>query len=115
VEGSRRFHILRSWDQDGYRVAEVEWLQDIPLPEGSQQKRELIELANGASELTRAYIRRARETVRTARRTRHLDLESMPGPQDPEKFSFWLVNLVSLRPSDRLDLLRLRDTREVSS
>jgi len=41
VEGSRRFHILRSWDQDGYRVAEVEWLQDIPLPEGSQQKREV--------------------------------------------------------------------------
>ena len=67
----------------------------------------------------------------------------MPGPQDPEKFSFWvrsmlvaefvmmayllmqyfilflsslqLVNLISLRPSDRLDMLRLRDTREVSS
>ncbi|RCV44258.1 hypothetical protein SETIT_9G359100v2 [Setaria italica] len=112
VEGSRRFRILRSWDQDGYRVAEVEWLQDMPLPEGSQERRELIELANGASELARAYIRRARETVRTARRTRHLDLESMPGPQDPEKFSFWLVNLISLRPSDRLDLLRLRDTRE---
>ncbi|OEL33819.1 hypothetical protein BAE44_0005160 [Dichanthelium oligosanthes] len=112
-----------------YRVAEVEWLQDIPLPEGSQERREvkssylfmllfnfdnnyLIEMANGASELARAYIRRARETVRAARRTRHLDLESMPGPQDPEKFSFWLVNLISLRPSDRLDLLRLRDTRE---
>ena len=67
----------------------------------------------------------------------------MPGPQDPEKFSFrvrsmlvaefvmmayllmqyfilflsslQLVNLMSLRPSDRLDMLRLRDTREVSS
>jgi hypothetical protein len=26
-----------------------------------------------------------------------------------------LVNLISLRPSDKLDLLRLRDTREVSS
>lgn len=25
-----------------------------------------------------------------------------------------LVNLVNLRPSDKLDLLRLRDTREVS-
>jgi hypothetical protein len=66
----------------------------------------------------------------------------MPGPQDPEKFSFWvrsmlafaeflmmaywlmqyiyfiiiflqLANLISLRPSDRLDTLRLRDTREV--
>ena len=82
--------------------------------------------------------------MNAARRTRHLDLESMPGPQDPEKFSFWvcsmlvfaeflmmayllmqyfillllslqLVNLISLRPSDRLDMLRLRDTREVSS
>ncbi|KAL6893453.1 hypothetical protein ACP4OV_007551 [Aristida adscensionis] len=77
-------------------------------------KREemLIEMANGASELARSYIRRARETVRPVRRARHLDLESMPGPEDPEKFSFWLVNLINLRPSDRLDLLRLRDTRE---
>jgi hypothetical protein len=24
-----------------YRVAEVEWLQDIPLPEGSQERREV--------------------------------------------------------------------------
>ncbi|KAL6647957.1 hypothetical protein ACP70R_012181 [Stipagrostis hirtigluma subsp. patula] len=112
VEGSRRFRISRSWDQDGYRVAEVEWLQDMPLPEGSQERRDLIEMANRASELATAYIRRARETVRPVRRTRHLDLESMPGPQDPEKFSFWLVNLINLRPSDRLDLLRLRDTRE---
>jgi hypothetical protein len=30
-------------------------------------------------------------------------------------FSLQLVNLISLRPSDRLDMLRLRDTREVSS
>ncbi|KAG4974227.1 hypothetical protein JHK87_031048 [Glycine soja] len=29
VESHRRFRIIRSWDQDGYRVAEVEWLQDI--------------------------------------------------------------------------------------
>ncbi|WVZ57327.1 hypothetical protein U9M48_007725 [Paspalum notatum var. saurae] len=90
---------------------EVEILECEPLPDG-RFYLELIEMANGASELAKAYIRRARETVRTARRTRHLDLESMPGPQDPEKFSFWLVNLISLRPSDKLDLLRLRDTRE---
>uniref|UniRef100_A0A0D9VVI7 Lon N-terminal domain-containing protein n=1 Tax=Leersia perrieri TaxID=77586 RepID=A0A0D9VVI7_9ORYZ len=95
-----------------YRVAEIEWLQDISLPEGSQERKELMERANAASELARTYIRRAREITRPVRRTRHLDLESMPGPQDPEKFSFWLVNLINLRPSDKLDLLRLRDTRE---
>ncbi|XP_006651544.1 LON peptidase N-terminal domain and RING finger protein 1 [Oryza brachyantha] len=112
VEGSRRFRILRSWDQDGYRVAEIEWLQDISLPEGSQERKDLMERANAASELAKTYVRRARELARPARRTRQLDLESMPGPQDPENFSFWLVNLINLRPSDRLDLLRLRDTRE---
>jgi Lon protease-like protein len=103
---------LRSWDEDGYRVAEIEWFKDVSLPEGSQERKDLIERTNEASELARTYIRRARETTRTVRRTRHFDLESMPGPQDPEKFSFWLVNLINLRPSDKLDLLRLRDTRE---
>uniref|UniRef100_A0A0E0GPJ4 RING-type domain-containing protein n=1 Tax=Oryza nivara TaxID=4536 RepID=A0A0E0GPJ4_ORYNI len=112
VEGSRRFRILRSWDQDGYRVAEIEWLQDISLPDGSQERKDLMERANAASELARTYIRRAREISRPVRRARQTDLESMPGPQDPEKFSFWLVNLINLRPSDRLDLLRLSDTRE---
>uniref|UniRef100_A0A0E0KFJ4 RING-type domain-containing protein n=1 Tax=Oryza punctata TaxID=4537 RepID=A0A0E0KFJ4_ORYPU len=95
-----------------YRVAEIEWLQDISLPEGSQERKDLMERANAASELARTYIRRAREISRPARRARQTDLESMPGPQDPEKFSFWLVNLINLRPSDRLDLLRLSDTRE---
>ncbi|XP_044981494.1 LON peptidase N-terminal domain and RING finger protein 3 isoform X3 [Hordeum vulgare subsp. vulgare] len=117
VEGSRRFRILRSWDEDGscharllrlvgsrrqharpwvllwiesrYRVAEIEWFQDFSLPEGSQERRDLIERANEASELARTYIRRARETITPVRRTRHFDLESIPGPQDPEKFSFW--------------------------
>ncbi|XP_037421124.1 LON peptidase N-terminal domain and RING finger protein 1-like [Triticum dicoccoides] len=112
VESSRRFRILRSWDEDGYRVAEIEWFQDVSLPEGSQERRDLIERANEASELARTCIRRTRETIRPVGRARRFDLESIPGPQDPEKFSFWLVNLINLRPSDKLELLRLCDTRE---
>ncbi|OAY80425.1 LON peptidase N-terminal domain and RING finger protein 3 [Ananas comosus] len=115
VEGRRRFHILRSWDQDGYRVAEVEWVQDIKPPEGSVDREDLIQMANGAAEMARMWIRRAKEATRIGRRARHLELieaEGMPGPQDPEKFSFWLLNLLNLRPSERLELLRLRDTRE---
>lgn len=72
-----------------------------------------------------------------------LQAEGMPGPQDPERFSFWvwgfltllqsfafslgkvilhnplsykllqLANLLNLRPALKLELLRLRDTREV--
>ncbi|XP_072972489.1 uncharacterized protein [Typha angustifolia] len=115
VEGRRRFHILRSWDQDGYRVAEIEWVQDIQPPEGSADKEDLMEITNRAAELARTWIRHAREAARTGRRLRHLELleaEGMPGQQDPERFSFWLLNLLNLRPSERLDLLRLRNTKE---
>ncbi|MBA0548187.1 hypothetical protein Golob_019298, partial [Gossypium lobatum] len=34
----------------------------------------------------------------------------MPNPQDPERFSFWLATLSNRRPSERLELLRIRDT-----
>ncbi|PKA53662.1 Peroxisome biogenesis factor 10 [Apostasia shenzhenica] len=115
VEGRRRFHILRSWDQDGYRVAEVEWVQDALPPEGSEERENLQQMASEAAELAQTWIRNARDATRIGRRARHLEFlqsDGVPGAQDPEKFSFWLVNLLNLRPSERLNLLRLRDTRE---
>ncbi|KAK8949135.1 hypothetical protein KSP39_PZI005043 [Platanthera zijinensis] len=115
VEGRRRFRILRSWDQDGYRVAEVDWVQDVLPSEGSQEREDLQKLASEASELAQTWIRNARETTRIGRRARRLEVlqaDGVPGVHDPEKFSFWLVNLLNLRPSERLNLLRLRDTRE---
>ncbi|XP_010258246.1 PREDICTED: LON peptidase N-terminal domain and RING finger protein 1 isoform X1 [Nelumbo nucifera] len=115
VEGRRRFHILRSWDQDGYRIAEVEWVQDISPQEGTRERGDLQEVASEAAEFARSWIRRAKEAARTGRRSRQIELlqaEAVPIPQDPERFSFWLVSLSSLRPSDKLELLRLRDTKE---
>ncbi|KAK1306889.1 hypothetical protein QJS10_CPA10g02074 [Acorus calamus] len=114
VEGCRRFRIKRSSDQDGYRVAEVQWIQDISSPEGTQQ-RDLQQTASAAAELARSWIARARDAARTGRRSRRLELlqaDGMSSPQDPERFSFWLVNLLNLRPLERLELLRLRDMRE---
>ncbi|KAK8958513.1 hypothetical protein KSP40_PGU018919 [Platanthera guangdongensis] len=115
VEGRRRFRVLRSWDQDGYRVAEVDWVQDVLPSEGSHEREDLQKLASEASELAQTWIRNARETTRIGRRARRLEVlqaDGVPGVHDPEKFSFWLVNLLNLRPSERLNLLRLRDTRE---
>ncbi|XP_020277278.1 LON peptidase N-terminal domain and RING finger protein 1 isoform X2 [Asparagus officinalis] len=114
VEGRRRFRILESWDQDGYRVAKIEWIEDIQPPEGSPEREDLQQLVIAAAELARTSITNAREAARMGRRSRHMELqaEGMPGPQYPEKFSFWLVNLLNLRPRQRLELLRLRDTRE---
>ncbi|KAF9625769.1 hypothetical protein IFM89_026909 [Coptis chinensis] len=65
-KGRGDFVILRSWDQDGYRVAEVEWIQDIYPLEATRDRQDLQEMARGTSELALSWIRRAREAAQTA-------------------------------------------------
>ncbi|KAJ6418432.1 hypothetical protein OIU84_001740 [Salix udensis] len=114
VESRRRFRILQSWDQDGYRVAEIEWVQDNS-PEGLEQRTEMQELTNSAAEYAQLWLRRAKEAARQDRRRleKLLNVEAMmPMPLDPERFSFWLATLTDRRPYERLELLRIRDTTE---
>ncbi|XP_058228356.1 uncharacterized protein LOC131336502 isoform X1 [Rhododendron vialii] len=117
LESRRRFRIIRNWDQDGYRVAEVEWQQDIYPSEGTRDRQDLQELTNNAAVFALEWIRRAREAAQQRRdRIKSLELDKaesmMPTPRDPERYSFWLATLTSRRPSERLQLLRMRDTKE---
>ncbi|XP_057518696.1 uncharacterized protein LOC130799575 [Amaranthus tricolor] len=115
VEGRRRFRILRSWDQDGYRVAEVEWIHDIYPPEGTRERKDLQETTNHAAEFARMWMMRAKEAAKQDRRrlAELLNVEAMmPSHEDPERFSFWLITLTRRRPSERLELLRLKDSLE---
>ncbi|PSS07941.1 LON peptidase N-terminal domain and RING finger protein [Actinidia chinensis var. chinensis] len=117
LESRRRFRILRNWDQDGYRVAEIEWVQDIYPSEGTREKADLQELTNNAAGFARSWMRRARDAAQQRRdRLRLLELDKaesmMPTTRDPERFSFWLATLTNRRPSERLQLLRMRDTTE---
>uniref|UniRef100_A0A5B7AES2 LON peptidase N-terminal domain and RING finger protein 1 n=1 Tax=Davidia involucrata TaxID=16924 RepID=A0A5B7AES2_DAVIN len=115
VEGRRRFRILQSWDQDGYRVAEVEWVHDIYAPEGTRERAELQEMMNNVAQHAWSWMRNAKAAAQQDRR-RLLELSNvevmMPTTQDPERFSFWLATLTNRRPPERLDLLRIRDTNE---
>ncbi|KAL7616403.1 hypothetical protein Lser_V15G00529 [Lactuca serriola] len=115
VESRRRFHILRNWDQDGYRVAEVEWVQDLFPAEGTREKYDLQQTTNKVAAYARSWIRVAQEAARRdqARLTELHKAEGlMPSTSDPESFSFWLATLTNQRPLERLSLLRLRDTKE---
>lgn len=115
IESRRRFRIIRSWDQDGYRVAEVEWVNDITPPEGTIERAELQEMTINAAEYAQSWIRRAKEASRRdpIKRDRLLNVEAMmPSSRDPERFSFWLATLSNRRPLERLELLRMTDTRE---
>ncbi|XVF54346.1 hypothetical protein PTKIN_Ptkin05aG0174200 [Pterospermum kingtungense] len=114
IESRRRFHILRNWDQDGYRMVEVEWVQDIP-PRDATDREDLQELTNNAAEHARSWLSTARQAATRDRRRlealHNIEL-MMPNRQDPELFSFWLATLSNRRPSERLELLRIRDTSE---
>lgn len=115
IESRRRFRIIRSWDQDGYRVAEVEWIQDIMPLEGTREREILQEMTYNAAESARSWIGRAKEAARHDQRKleRLASVEAMmPSIKDPERFSFWLATLSNRRPPERLDLLRIRDTTE---
>lgn len=115
VESRRRFHILRNWDQDGYRVAEVEWVKDISPAEGTREKYDLQQTTNKVAAYARSWIRVAQEAAQRdqARLTElHRAEGLMPSTSDPESFSFWLATLTNQRPQERLALLRLRDTKE---
>ncbi|XP_071689729.1 uncharacterized protein [Rutidosis leptorrhynchoides] len=115
VESRRRFLILRNWDQDGYRVAEVEWVQDFSPSEGSKEKYDLQQTTNKVAEYARSWIKVAQEAAQRDQ-TKLMELHRaeglMPSTSDPESFSFWLATLTNQRPQERLALLRLRDTKE---
>ncbi|KAI4303781.1 hypothetical protein MLD38_039375 [Melastoma candidum] len=115
VEGRRRFRIIRSRDQDGYRVAEVEWVRDLQLPDGSQERVDLLESTNNIAKHASSWLTRARQASQQdrSRYEKLLGLERMmPTPRDPERFSFWLATLTNRTPREKLDLLQLTNTRE---
>ncbi|KAG6550795.1 hypothetical protein Mapa_007699 [Marchantia paleacea] len=115
VEGRRRFSITKTWEQDGYRVAQVKWIEDTLLEDGSSEKEQLTSLLKGASSLAKTWLQRGHDLSRSDRRA-VLDVvkraESMPDSTQAESFSFWIANLLRIRPQERLQLLRTTDTRE---
>ncbi|KAK1435835.1 hypothetical protein QVD17_01605 [Tagetes erecta] len=113
VESRRRCRILRNWDQDGYRVAEIEWVKDLTPAEGTKERSDLQDMTDIVAEYARSWIRTAQEAARgdQMRLTQLHKAEGlMPSTTDLESFSFWLATLTHRRPQERLDLLRLRDT-----
>ncbi|KAI8018609.1 LON peptidase N-terminal domain and RING finger protein 1 [Camellia lanceoleosa] len=117
LESRRRFRIIRNWDQDGYRVAEIEWVKDIYPSEGTREREDLQELTNNAAGFAQSWMKTARDAAQQRQdRSRLVELDKvelmMPTTGDPERYSFWLATLTNRRPSERLELLGLRDTNE---
>lgn len=116
VEGRRRCRIVGSWEQDGYRVGQVEWLEDNPVEADSPDAAQVQALATIAVDLARTRMAQAQENLRSGRQGRLADLlrqaGDMPACTQPERLSFWLANLLPMRSEEKLKLLRSVDTKE---
>lgn len=114
VIGKRRFRMTETWEQDGYRVAKVQWIQDVTFPAGSPEQEELDRTVQTAAGMVNAFVSRAQEIARTDRRLAELlnRTESMPSIAEPERFSFWVGNLLHTSSMERLRYLRVTDTKE---
>eukprot|EP00271_Cylindrocystis_brebissonii_P006389 TRINITY_DN1915_c0_g1_i1.p1 TRINITY_DN1915_c0_g1~~TRINITY_DN1915_c0_g1_i1.p1 ORF type:complete len:548 (-),score=94.81 TRINITY_DN1915_c0_g1_i1:134-1777(-) len=116
VEGRRRCKIVRSWEQDGYRVGEVEWMLDQAPPTDSDAAKQVEDLATSAADLSRAWVGRLHDAARSSRRGRLAEVVrqagDMPPPTQSEHLSFWVANLLPVGSDERLTFLRTQDTSE---
>ncbi|KAK6128181.1 hypothetical protein DH2020_038083 [Rehmannia glutinosa] len=117
VESRRRCRIIQNWDQDGYHIAEVEWVQDISPPEGSTERNDVN--ANFTSnnliltvQVFLAFLSLLEMTNKAAAFARQLMRKAQYGSQAGRIRLEELATLTNRSPSERLDLLRIRDTKE---
>jgi Lon protease-like protein len=73
VLGRRRFRIIETWDQDGYRVAKVQWLQDVIPAPGSPEQKEIDRMARTAAEVVNTFLTRAQDAARKGAFSSSLD------------------------------------------
>jgi hypothetical protein len=73
-------------------------------------------MARTAAEVVNTFLTRAQDAARKDYHGRLRELlnqsEGRPNISDPECFSFWIANLLPIRTAERLQFLRLTDTRE---
>lgn len=61
IEGKRRCRLQRSWEQDGYRVAQPEYFGDDPVEDGSPEADELLQATAAVAEKANALLERLRQ------------------------------------------------------
>ncbi|GAQ84626.1 zinc finger (c3hc4-type ring finger) family protein [Klebsormidium nitens] len=111
VEGRQRVKIIEDWEQDGYRVGKVAFVEDT-VDEGKQA--EVAAAAEETAALAREWrIREASASYGRGSRDLAEMVEQagpMPPTSQPERLSFWVGNLLLVGPRERLAMLRTTDT-----
>jgi len=119
TRGDKKFKILDSWDQDGYKIAKIEYLIDIDEPkftEGetpsqSDKELKLIEIKEKKTFL----MDKIKELIRkfTTDSQAIKDIQEKYGEMpvsDTEAFSYWISSILPITTQQKQNLLEITST-----
>jgi Lon protease-like protein len=94
VLGRRRFKPLNPCEQDGYRLAQVEYVSDSVASAGSPEEAELQEISRRVEEMADTWVSRVRTLGQSRRAAADLlrRVGEKPLAGNVEQLSFWVVS-----------------------
>jgi Lon protease-like protein len=106
IKGKRRFRPMDPGEQDGYRTARPEWIEDVAPESGSMEEMMLATEAQNVENLARNWVERMQLLGQTGRGIAQLlsRVGEMPSSSEREKMSFWVSNLLLPLLNERHDL-----------
>jgi len=102
VQGRRRFRILTMREEDDYLIGAVEWIDDEPAGDRSD------ELAVEVKTLLTGYLASLAHNTELT----NLGLEEIDIPDDPYSLSMWVAALIAIPNEQKQQLLVLETTEE---
>jgi len=99
--GKRRFRVLKTWNEDGYTVAKVDYFDDLPLDQQDLQS------AKKACDSLRMRLRGALGPVLAEVGQRM----GIPMPEDDESMVWWVAYMLPASTEDKVGLLEMKSVQ----
>jgi len=103
TQGEKRFTITDTYDQDGYSVANVSYLEENPLPTNQEELQQLKE---------RFEKIKSRFTSQLADALPKVEEKFGPMPSSMVEFTVWIGGVLPVSAQDKYQLLTTLSTEE---
>lgn len=107
-KGTRRFRVLEKWEQDGYLMGKVQWIEEQQIQ--PHERLEFEVTTREARTLVNQLLSGERVFRNSATELQSLLAQAGDIPDNDLEFSFWLSRFLPLTPDTRQSLLETTST-----
>lgn len=107
TKGTKRFRIMEKWEQDGYMVGKVQWIDDEEIPEDLGE--ELEEFRRNVEE-ARSLLSSILAIGFQNETVQRMLAQAGDIPSGDKDFSFWLSSLLPVNNDTKQELLEMQST-----